>query len=138
MTEEINALWTEMKLLWTYLRGDSGKSDEEKSAAKKRINEIQGVLGKPLTDWDAPYTSKAKGGATATDKGTRVTEWPVVVLSAKDEEEIKRFEHIQGMALSIAKRQHPKDNPNSDTFGMIVNAITEKLVSLRLVDVNLR
>ena len=58
--ETKDKLWGELKLKWKALRRGSNSNDEQKLAAKKRINEIQDVLGLDKTDFDAPY----EGGNT--------------------------------------------------------------------------
>ena len=53
-------LWGELKLKWKALKRGSNSNDEQKLAAKKRINEIQDLLGLDKTDFEAPY----EGGKT--------------------------------------------------------------------------
>ena len=59
-----DALWKELKLKWSALKRTSNSNDQQKAAAKVRINEIQDLLKIDKTDFDAPYegkTNNAKG-----------------------------------------------------------------------------
>ena len=51
---EKDALWTDLKLQWSFLKRDSGADEVKKGEAKTRINEIQEALKLDRTNWDAP------------------------------------------------------------------------------------
>ena len=64
---EKNAMWKELKMKWAVLKRGSSSNDEQKKAAKDRINEIQEALGLDKTDFDKPY--EPKGGSTTASTG---------------------------------------------------------------------
>ena len=68
-----DALWKELKLKWSALKRTSNSNDQQKAAAKVRINEIQDSLKIDKTDFDAPYEGKTNNAKGKTNNAKEYT-----------------------------------------------------------------
>ena len=120
----------ELKDRWAIIKSPTA-TDEEKEAAKKRINELEKQFGYQITDFNKPYTPKGTTGKSSSKSdnvGTVI--WPLIPSDEDAKRLASSFERVQGIAVSIAKKQHPDMSENSNVFGQIVNAIVTNLINL--------
>jgi len=114
----------ELKEQWSIIKSRSS-SEEEKDAAKKRINEIEKTSGYEITKWNTKKSTKSDSVGTVV--------WPKIdsVDRALADSTIRSFEREQAVAVEIAKKQHPDMPENSNVFGQIVNAILTNIINIQ-------
>jgi len=124
--EEKNVYWTTIKTGWKKIK-DQSISEAYKSQIKKDIIEARKSLGLDETVWDQKKTSRndESNYEPSAEVNWNSDSYPV------DSKEIERYQSIICTAYYIVKTRHPKMDPDSNTFGTIVSAVTGHLIALR-------
>lgn len=125
--EEKNAYWTTIKTGWKKIK-DQSVSEQDKEETKKLINEAQRALGLDVTTWSE---RASLGEPVFNTNAGRNPEVNWVTDGKANQEEIDIYNKVVATAYHIVKTRHPKMDPNGNTFGTIISAVTGHLIALR-------
>lgn len=118
--EEKDKLWAELKDQWKIKKGGNEESTRK---AERRINQIQGLLGLDITDFDAEQPTKEVEEYTDSKAEEQFTDEEFEAMRKA----VKRAIAIKHILSGFIVEEYPKLKGNAPGIGQVVN-ITYDLI----------
>lgn len=131
MTKQLLEIMTKLKLEWGFLKDDSLAKIDRREACKKivELSEEAKKLDPKFDVIDMSATQYADFLPTQYKVKSNVNWGTIDTMTPSEEAALQLVHRLEAVAVENIKKKLPNEATDSQKFGMIVSAFTEKLLN---------